>query len=431
MKQHIITPFFILIAIIFSAAECSKKDIAEVDELTAEDSIYYHVNGVMKYYYLWNDRLPDVNYLSYDSPEDLLEALRYKPIDKWSYIEETENLKSAIDDGEYFGFGFYIKWDEFGYLRVFQSYKNSQAFKAGITRGTRITQINDKYVRSLTQEELNQFYDDSDVSIKFTYRDEYERSKEITLQKEIVRMNGVIYSDTLKQNGKTIGYLVYDSFLEYTKDDLLDKLSEFKSAKIDELVIDLRYNGGGHSYIAEILSEIIITPNYVGNENYSILHNYNVGEFMDTTIYFKEHELNLNLNRVFIIVSEYTASASEMIINCLDPYIDVITIGHTTHGKPVGMYSFNYKNWEFYPVSSKIVNALGKGDYYNGIDPMYYTDEDITKAWGDMEANCLYQALYYIEKERFDYSKAALKSSEPNPVTINLPKFKNMFIVSQ
>ena len=110
----------------------------------------------------------------------------------------------------------------------------------------------------------------------------------------------------------------------------------------------------------------------------------------------------LNLNRVFFIVTNGTASASELLINNLKPYMDVKLIGDTTYGKPVGFFPVDIYNYSIYPISFKTVNSAGNADYYNGFAPDKIAPDGVSKNWGDITEPSLASALKYISTVHSD-----------------------------
>ncbi|MBA7518796.1 hypothetical protein ES705_10869 [subsurface metagenome] len=186
-----------------------------------------------------------------------------------------------------------------------------------------------------------------------------------------------------------------------------------KANNITQLIVDLRYNGGGYISLAQELAEIIIPAEKTGEEFFTAIHNDNVSSNYDTTFYFSENELNLDLDRVFFITTSRSASASELVINSLEPYMEVITIGSSTHGKPVGMYSFYFQDWLFAPVTIQLINSDGYGDYFNGLPPDCIAEDGLDKSWGDETESSLSQAFHYISFGIFDNTLiATTKSSE-------------------
>jgi hypothetical protein len=108
------------------------------------------------------------------------------------------------------------------------------------------------------------------------------------------------------------------------------------------------------------------------------------------------------LNRLFFIVSQNTASASELLINSLMPYMEVQLIGPShTHGKPVGFYPIPVFDWYIFPVSFRTVNKNGEGNYFNGLNLNYQVTDGLDKDWGDAGEGCLSSVLNYINNGSF------------------------------
>lgn len=149
------------------------------------------------------------------------------------------------------------------------------------------------------------------------------------------------------------------------------------------------------------MAEIIVPANSTGQEFISIKHNNLIRAYEDTTLFLRNHSTNLDLDRVFFITNRYSASASELVINGLEPHMDVIQIGETTTGKPYAMYGFIFQDWLAYPVTAKSVNALGYGDYENGILPDLNLTDNHAYDWGDINDPAVVQALNYIQYGSF------------------------------
>ena len=120
---------------------------------------------------------------------------------------------------------------------------------------------------------------------------------------------------------------------------------------------------------------------------------------------FEEQSNSLNLNRVIILTTDGTASASEALINGLEPHIEVVTIGETTYGKPVGMKVFQYEDYVFLPITFRIANSNNESDYYDGIQPDALCNDDFTRAFDNREEAYLKEAIYYLENGSFSGTK--------------------------
>ncbi|MFW5892569.1 MAG: S41 family peptidase, partial [Bacteroidota bacterium] len=161
--------------------------------------------------------------------------------------------------------------------------------------------------------------------------------------------------------------------------------------------LDLRYNGGGATAIANTLASMTggdavqeqIFAKYVFNENKAEENNKDEP--------FNEVETMLNLNRLITITTGRTASASEMIINGLKPFLPITIVGNNTHGKPVGMLSFSFDDLAIVTINFRIDNANGEGEYFDGLPADILAEDDLTREFGDLEEASLKQALEFIQ----------------------------------
>ena len=193
----------------------------------------------------------------------------------------------------------------------------------------------------------------------------------------------------------------------------------FQSEGIDELVVDLRYNGGGSLGIAFLLEELVggsdIEEKLLGR----IIYNEN---HTDDNVDFgtEGNDLSVDVERLFFITTGASASASEMVINGMFPYKEVVTIGTTTAGKPVGMSVFQSEEYDIAlaPVTFKLLNASDQGDYFNGIPADYEVVDDIYHGWGNPEEACLKAALDIIRGN----DVIALKSMQLQPKGLPLKR---------
>ena len=374
-----------------NAAYLYKQEISDLDNNSFNDSEEY------------------ASYLnSYNSPENLFESLIYERdnIDKFSlivdnYIELEQYLSGvSLSNGLNFGLVYLPNSTNeiFGYVRYVNN--GSEADLANINRGDIFRSIDDiplsidNYSDLLSQEIYtvnfanyfnNNTEDVSDDTIELN-------DINIELQKVPLIKNPVHHYSTLNYSGGKIGYLMYNQFVSNYDDYLKTIFSEFKSNSVDELILDLRYNPGGSINSAIVLASLITGQfeNEIFNteqwnndiQNYWLNNNpeYLINRFMS-------FQSSLNLSRVFILTTRSSASASELIINCLKPYINVIQIGTTTYGKyqaSVTLYdSENFSNqnvnrshnYALQPLVLKTLNANGVTDYYNGISPDYEYEE--------------------------------------------------------
>ena len=360
-----------------------------------------------------NDRFNDsdeyASYLNnYNSPENLFESLIYDRdnIDKFSliidnYIELEQFLSGvSLSNGLNYGLAYLPNSNNeiFGYVRYVNN--GSAADLANINRGDIFRSIDgvtlsvDNYSDLLSQEIYtvnfaNYFNNDTEDINDDTIE---LNGINIQLQKAPLVKNPVHYYSTLDYSSGKIGYLMYNQFVSNYDDYLKTIFSEFKSNSIDELILDLRYNPGGSINSAIVLASLITGQfeNEVFNTEQwnNDIQNYWINNNPEYLINrFTTFQNSLNLSRVYILTTRSSASASELIINCLKPYINVVQIGTTTYGKyqaSVTLYdSENFSNqnvnrshsYALQPLVLKTLNVNGVTDYYNGINPDYEYEE--------------------------------------------------------
>jgi len=200
-----------------------------------------------------------------------------------------------------------------------------------------------------------------------------------------------------------VGYLAFNSFLGDTTEmynNFQRIFNRFSSESIQDVIVDLRYNGGGYVTVQEKLANYLI--NAGGNGNIMMTQKYNdkYTQFNDISRFKKLG--SLNLSRVFFIVSNNTASASELLINNLKPYMEVKLVGPSnTYGKPVGFFPIPVGEWYVFPVSFRTINKNGEGNYFNGIPIDNKAADGFDKDWGDASEACLASALSYINTGAF------------------------------
>jgi len=406
-----------LVAFSVLAVSCKQNDLDPQNPTTTpttatadiRDSLWAYMQDV----YLWYDKLPATfNPRSYSGPESEMDALRaYQTLDQWSYVEKASDFNSYFSDGETKDFGFWIKYDSNNDLRVRYVYAQSPAGKAGVERGWKLTSINGQAIASVSDNALiSAFYDATSTTFGFQKAD--GSTVTIPLTTTTYTLNTVLFNKTYDVAGKKVGYLVFNSFTGTTsQNELKAVLSNFETAGVNELIVDLRYNGGGdvntQTMLANALAPTSVTRSSV---MFSYQHNQKLAQWNETTRFSKTG--TINLSRIFFITTSSSASASELLINNLKPYLDVKLIGKATHGKPVGMYGFEVMDYVLAPVAFKTVNAKNEGDYYSGLAVDASVADGLDKNWGDPLENCLAAALGYIQTGSFNVTTNGRLSAE-------------------
>ena len=408
---------------------CCKDDIddtivvATSENLEVEDFIY----KVMNFAYYWQKDVPNLadnkftndkeytNFLqSFEGPASLFEALHYEA-DKYSaLIDDYEafenNIKGiSLSNGMVFGLVPFSQdaSDIFGYVQYVLA--GSDAETKGVKRGDIFTEVNGTQLTVSNYRGLL-FSNASSYTIGLATINNNTLTKtgsSISLINTEQTEQSVHLSKVIEHDSKKVGYVMYNSFVTSQDAALKTAFADLAAEPIDELVVDLRYNRGGAISTAQLLAGLIagehatkVFGRLVFNEKLSA---------ENTDIEITNSNINLGLSRVFFLTTQNSASASEMTINGLKPYLNVVQIGDKTEGKDVGSNPFydyidsnrtinpNHK-YLLLPITFKYYNSEGVGDYSSGLLPNVSIPETLSNmgVLGDVEEPLLKKALEYI-----------------------------------
>ncbi len=359
-----------------------------------------YVRDVLTSYYYWNQFLPTgVSPTSYTSPEAYLEAVRYRPIDNsYSYITSAAANDAFYSDSQFIGYGLSTQTTSTD-LRVLQVFEASPALEATLERGDRITQVNGQSVAVMVAAgTVGGAFGAADIGVTTDIVFEKPNGDRRTarLVKRLVTIPTVSLTRVIDSDGRKIGYLFFRNFVRPSEAALNDAFAALKAAGATELVLDLRYNGGGLVDVAVHLASLIGGTRTNGQVLLNYVHNDRVGPTLNKTTRFTNPEQALTLSRLVVITTRSSASASELLINSLRPYMPVAVIGDTTYGKPVGQYGFTFCEKVLAPVSFSIKNVNNEGDFFDGIPPTCVAADDSTRQLGDPAEGSLAEALSYL-----------------------------------
>ena len=208
----------------------------------------------------------------------------------------------------------------------------------------------------------------------------------VDLVKSEIQENPIKITKLIELNNTKIGYLMYNGFVADFDNELENTLAQFQTQGVNQLIVDLRYNRGGRTSSSIKLASMI-TGQFSGEVFAQTQHNDKLSSYNEDYL-FEATAVQLKMDRLYVISSSETASASELLINGLSPYIDVILIGDDTTGKNVGSYSIydwidNEGNvnprhtWAMQPITLKIANSEGFADFESGLQADYILQEDI------------------------------------------------------
>src|SRR5688572_26486391 len=359
------------------------------------------VRDQLNRYYYWYQHLPaDVNPARFNSPEDYLEAVRYRPIDNtYSYITTAAANDAFYSDSQFIGFGFGQQTTA-SEIRVLQVYADSPALEAGLSRGDRITHVNGQTVASMVANgTIGNAFGATNIGVasEITFVKPSGEERRARMVKRLVTIPTVSLTQVVDVNGRKVGYLFFRNFVRPSLAALDEAFTALKAAGATELVVDLRYNGGGLVDVAVHLASLIGGTRTSGQVMINWIHNDRIGPIANRVTRFLETpEQTLNLQRLVVITTRSSASASELLINSLRPYIQVAVIGDTTYGKPVGQYGLNFCDKVLAPVAFALKNVNNEGDFFNGIPADCSASDDITHQLGDPAEASYAEALTFI-----------------------------------
>ncbi|MDB2606652.1 S41 family peptidase [Zobellia sp.] len=443
MKKYLL--FFLSTGFLFTSCKNDdnifpdEQDVPARNSTAADYPTQNFMYQVMNEWYFWQSDIPnladdrftglsDPEYISFLASEDnptnfFYNDLTYNheenvgdnasAVDRFSFVAENYkdlvNSLQGISSSNGLEFQLYVTQNDVDiYGVVTYILPNSDASSKEITRGDVFNGVDGQTLTRSNYIDLL-FSDNANYTLNmadFSGDSIVGNGKEVALTKiENFSENPIHINKIIEQNGKKIGYLMYNSFLAAYDDQLNTVFGEFKAENIDELILDFRYNGGGRVTSAiQIASavygtetdQLFLKARY-NDKKMSTFETGSVEDYFTDKTYDSKTDLNtLNLKKVYIIATGRTASSSELVMNGLAPYVDVVHVGELTVGKsefsntfvddPEKGYFYNQdrenfinpdNQWGIQPLLGKNENADGFSDYENGLVPDYELPEDV------------------------------------------------------
>ncbi|MGE0621375.1 MAG: S41 family peptidase [Pseudomonadales bacterium] len=353
---------------------------------------------------------------SFPSVDALLDELRYQSgiYDRgFTYYATQEEVDQYYAAGEFYGFGFSLGIDASGLWRLMDVYGGSPSDIAGLTRGDTILAVDGTPTASLDPN-LESTFGPSEIGVTRTLRIRHldNSIEDVTLTKAAVDLDPVPPARVrvFEVSGRMVGYVFFrtfiddaDALLRQAMVSLMDQAAALGGTGIDDLVLDLRYNGGGLVGTAEVLGSLITgrDGDVFFRYEYNDWVTTNYGDPNDDVRRFQfEADALPGLENVYYLTGAATASASELTISGVEPYMSrSVTVGGRTFGKPVGQWGLEYCNdsMVLFIVTFRTVNSLGEADYYTGIPAQCAATDDWDRPLGDPSEAQLAAALDHIE----------------------------------
>ena len=436
--------FYLIISIVALAVGSCSTD----EGVTANNEVNEFVWLAMNQFYYWQSEVAQLSddlrssrstlntfINGYESPEVLFNEVLH-PIDRFSWIVDDYEELEASFQGISKSYGYELRilrvTSDSDDLIAYVEYvvPEGPADNAGVVRGDLFTTVNgvkltiDNYIPLLFESESYTI-----TLAKVLDSGIAETNERISLTAVELQENPILVSDVIDLQGTKVGYLMYNQFVNSNAfhEELNNVFGRFNNEGISDFVLDLRYNGGGSLTTSRLLSSMIYGAASGGDILGSIVYNEKLADFNTDLSFLTEVPIfdgdgnqtasipmnRLNLDRIFVLVSGSSASASEFVIAGLLPFMDVTLIGTTTVGKNVGSVTL-YDSEDFLrsstlnpnhryaiqPIISQLANSQGFTDYIDGLVPEIEVNEldflDDLRPLGDPSEQMLAEALAII-----------------------------------
>lgn len=397
---------------------CEEKvpEEEEEPEKPQASALIQQINGfirdVMEDVYLWYDKMPEIDIKYEFNSSDYFYKLLDEE-DKWSYITDDITAFEGSLQGVEKTFGYSLAFGSFvdgtgsptgNYFAIVEYvHPDTPASEAGFIRGDLIIKINGA---SITADNYRQLLSGDNISVtRGTLTSQgIATGTTVPLVAEELNLDPVLMFKIIEHEGRKIGYLVYLQYIpSYNSTSLNRALQNFKNNQITDMVLDLRYNPGGYTAAAQYLTSSIAPQNIVDISSTLVTYQWNdkyqaywiandrqeqMGVNFDPAVPVK-----LGMSKLYVLTGNGTASASELTICGLEPYMDVVTIGETTYGKytasitikPEDWYTNEadytaFKNWGLQPIVIRYANSVGVTSFKDGFAPDFYVADELLPA---------------------------------------------------
>lgn len=432
---------------------CDEEWIKPTPKPDPENKVTLKVNEFiyegLRSEYLWENTI-NWNAIDFKKEKDshaFFKRLIYKD-DRWTSLTDNAEAWNQGFAGISTTYGFDLRFSYIGQTEelvaiVRYVYPGTPADRAGIRRGDLLLKLNGG---PITVKNYADFYDKPTIVVnKGILKDKTLTAEPVGVAMTAVEMyqDPILKDTVINKDGHRVGYLCYSDYTERSTAELIKVFTRFKTAGVTDVVLDLRYNGGGYVSTARALCSILAPEAAMKkkerflfklwNENYM---NHWKSEGRNDELYETFVDtlgINMNLNRLYILTGKGTASASELTLTGLTPYMDVVQIGDTTHGKFCGgivlmpkhlwwdksaSYYQEIKNWGMYVMIYKFSNKRND-EFPRGFAPKYVVKEYLLELYpfGDERDPLLGKALELITGKQV----AKARSRRIQPALRELP----------
>jgi carboxyl-terminal processing protease len=346
------------------------------------------LRGYMNDNYFWYASSPNPDPAGYATIDAYFNALLYvsgdpafPQADRWSYHQPEENFARLFGAGESLGYGVSVAGLEVQgqpsqplYVRYVE--RESPAATAGVVRGDRILSMNGRSSADIIAADDFSALTAAAVgeTLTLVLRNSAGADRTVVLSSAVFALTPVTNAALFQSpGGRLMGYVVVKDMISQAVAPLDAAFKMFRDNGVQELVLDLRYNGGGLVSVASTLASLV-----AGNRNgaagqpfATLLYNDRQAARSNQTFPFESPTLinSLGVSRVYVLAGARTCSASEQVVNGLRPYVNVVLVGDTTCGKPVGFLPTTSCGTTYSAVNFESVNAANAGRYFDGFNP--------------------------------------------------------------
>ncbi|MDT0595060.1 S41 family peptidase [Glaciecola petra] len=353
--------------------------------------------------YLWYSEITDQNPQGFSTSIEYFNVLKTEELtasgaakDNFHFSQSTEEYESFAQSGSQTGYGInwsFIRNSPPRSLRVSTVEPNSSASDAGVLRGDTLLSINGvDFINGSDVDAINNglFPENENTETEFVFERNDGTEVTLTLRSGNFEKSFVNNTKIIDTDAGRVGYFRFDGFQRPGQTPLIDTFQTFVNANVTQLVMDLRYNGGGLLAMASQLGYMIAGPNQTNNaifessrfnDKYTNTNPVTGDSLSPTPFYDREIDWDsstftnrqlpsVNLSRIYVITTDSSCSASEALINSLRGIdIEVIQIGGTTCGKPYGFYPTGNCGTTYFTIQFQGVNNKNFGDYADGFKP--------------------------------------------------------------
>ncbi|MCC7151301.1 MAG: peptidase S41, partial [Rubrivivax sp.] len=364
-------------------------------------------------WYFWTKLAPDPDPWRDRSLSEYFEASLYTggdarfPRDRWSYMESSSDFDRFFGEGRTLGYGVYLagietQGDPTRPLRVRWVAPHSEAALQGVQRGDEIVMVDGRAAAQLVAaDDYGVFTPDREGRTLALVLRRGGTERSLTLRATVYALEPVTLTRVLSSmQGRRMGYLHVKDMIAQGEKALDDAFASLRAAGISELAIDLRYNGGGLVSTARRLASYVSGDRTRDQVFARLLYNDRRASAENEALRFERRDRALALSRVYVLAGPRTCSASELVVNGLRPFVEVVTVGAASCGKPVGFRPVSRCDTTFSVVNFEGVNALDQGRYFDGIAATCPVEEDFSVPLGEASEPLLATALAHADSGR-------------------------------